>query len=131
MQRFEKWAETYVQLLKADKENALEPKNLETFALAAYLTGRDAESFQILERAHQGYMDLKKTEKAVRCAFWLGLLLMNAGERARSSGWIARGERILSEEQRLGCAEKGLLLLPVALGALYEGNSATALQLFE
>ena len=50
MQRFEKWSEIYLQLLKADKERALEPKDLETLALAAYLTGRDAESLQILER---------------------------------------------------------------------------------
>jgi hypothetical protein len=89
MQRTEKWAEIYAQLLKDDQEHTLEPDELETLALAAYLTGRDTESFQIFERAHQGYLDREKTKKAVRCAFWLGLMLMNAGERARSSGWLA------------------------------------------
>jgi DNA-binding CsgD family transcriptional regulator/Flp pilus assembly protein TadD len=131
MQRFEKWTETYVRLLKADQEHGLEPKELETLALAAYLTGRDAESFQILERAHQGYLDREKTERAVRCAFWLGLMLMNTRERARSSGWIARGERLLSDEQVPDCAEKGLLLLPAALGALSAGLAAEAQKLFE
>lgn len=130
MQRIEKWTETYVRLLKAGRERALEPKELETHALAAYLTGRDAESFQILERAHQVYLDREKTEQAVRCSFWLGLMLMNVGERARGGGWIARGERLLGDEQGPECAEKGLLLIPSALGALYSSNTAEALQLF-
>jgi len=130
MQRFEKWTETYIQLLKADQENALEPKDLETFALAAYLTGRDSESFHILERAHQGYLHGKKTAQAVRCAFWLGLILMNAGERARSGGWMARGERLLSE-QAPDCAEKAFFLVPAALGALSAGHAANAQKLFE
>jgi hypothetical protein len=131
MQRFEKWTDTYVQLLKADQEEALEPKDLETHALAAYLTGRDAESFQILERAHQGHLDRRKTEQAVRCAFWLGLMLLNAGERARGSGWIAKGERLLGDGHIPDCSEKGLLLLPAALGAISTGDGAKALKLFE
>jgi DNA-binding CsgD family transcriptional regulator len=131
MQRFEKWTETYKRLLKDDQEHGLEPKELETFALAAYLTGRDTESFQILERAYHGYLDNKNPERAVRCAFWLGLMLMQARERARSSGWIARGERLLSDEQVPDCAEKGLLLIPAALGSLYSGHADKAQELFE
>ena len=131
MQRFEKWTETYAQLLKNDRERALEPKDLETLALAAYLTGRDTESYQIFERAHQGYLKQEKKKKAVRCAFWLGLMLMNAGERARSSGWIARGERLLNDEQNQDCAEKGLLLIPHALGALSSGDASIAQKIFE
>jgi len=131
MQRFEKWTETYAQLLKEDQEHTLEPDELETLALAAYLTGRDTESFQIFERAHQGYLDREKTKKAVRCAFWLGLMLMNAGERARSSGWLARGERLLNDGQNQDCAEKGMLLIPMALGELYSGNAHGAREIFE
>jgi len=131
MQRFEKWAEIYAQLLKDDQERLLEPKDMETLALAAYLTGRDAESFRIFERAHQGYLDQEKTKEAVNCAFWLGLMLMNAGERARSSGWIARGERLLNDEQNQDSAERGLLLIPRALGALSTGNAPRAQEIFE
>ena len=131
MQRFEKWSEIYVQLSEADKETALEPKDLGTLALAAYLTGRDAESLQILERAHQGYLHQKKTESAARCAFWLGFILMNAGEWARSGGWMARGERLLDDEQVPDCAEKGLFLLPAALEANAAGHAVKAQKLFE
>ena len=131
MQRVEKWTETYTQLIKADQERPLEPNDQETLALAAYLTGRDAESLQILERAHQGYLHLKKTEQAARCAFWLGFMLMKAGEWARSGGWMARGERLLNDEQVPDCAEKGLFLVPAALEALSKGHAAKAQKLFE
>jgi len=131
MQRFEKWSETYKQLLKADQERALEPKDLETLSVAAYLTGRDAESLQILERAHQGHLHQKKTKQAARCAFWMGFMLMNAGEWARSGGWMARGERLLNDEQVSDCAERGLFILPAALGALSGGDAAMAKKLFE
>ena len=130
-QKFEKWTEVYVQLLKAEQEHTLEPKELEKLALSAYLTGRDAESFQVLERAHQGYLDRGKTEKAVRCAFWLGLTLMNAGEKARGGGWFARGERLLNDVQIQDCAEKGLLLIPKALSELSAGHGAKAQIIFE
>ena len=128
--RSDKWTETYKQLRKADQELALEPQDLETFALAAYLTGKDAEGFKILERAHQGYLNREKTVQAIRCAFWLGLMLMNAGEKARSSGWMARVERLLNEKKVPDCAEKGLILIPEALGALSAGDDARAQKLF-
>ena len=129
--KFEKWTEVYEQLLKAEQEHTLEPKELEKLALSAYLTGRDTESFQILERAHQGYLDQETTEKAIRCAFWLGLMLMNTGERARGGGWIARGERLISEIHNPECPEQGFLLDPQGIGALSAGHSAKAQQIFE
>ncbi|MCG2461506.1 LuxR C-terminal-related transcriptional regulator [Flavobacteriaceae bacterium F89] len=131
MQKIENWTRTYTQLYKADREHTLEPKELETYALAAYLIGRDAESFKILDRAHQGYLNRKKTEQAVRCAFWLGLMFINTGEMARGSGWIARGERLIKDGKGADCAEKGLLLLPAALGTLSAGHAAKARTLFE
>lgn len=131
MQRFEKWVEVYVRLLNADQESALVPTELEKLALAAYLIGRDAESFQFLERAHQGYLDQDKIKPAVRCAFWLGLMLMNAGEKARSGGWFARGERLISDEHPEDSPEKGLLLIPKALGELSAGHGAEAQRIFE
>ena len=131
MQRFEKWTEIYLQLLKADQENELEPRDLETLGLAAFMTGREAEGFQILDRAHQGYLNRTNTDQAARCAFWLGLMLMNSGQRAKASGWMARAERILNNEQIQDCAMKGLLLIPAALETLSKGEALKALALFE
>ena len=131
MQRFEKWTKSYLQHLKADKDHELQPQELENHALAAYMTGNDPESFQILERAHLGYLEQNKKEQAARCAFWLGLILMGAGESTRGSGWMAKGERLLGVKQEPDCSEKGLFFIPKALGALYSGNSEKAQELFE
>ncbi|MGW8315644.1 MAG: LuxR C-terminal-related transcriptional regulator [Bacteroidales bacterium] len=130
-QRYEKWTEIYEQLSMADRKDALGSEELEKLALAAYLTGRDAESYQLLERAHQNYLDEDHIEDAIRCVFWLGLMLMNAGEKARGSGWFARGERLVLDKENQDFAEKGLLLIPEGLGALYSGYPARAQKFFE
>ncbi len=131
MQKFENWTKVYKELSKAVQKHLPDPKDLEKLAMAAYLTGRDNESFQILEDAHQGYATREMTENAIRCAFWLGLMYMNAGERTRSSGWFARGERLLSDLSNQDCPEKKLLLIPKALGELYAGHGGKAQQIFE
>lgn len=131
MQRAEKWADIYEQYSNADRDRALEPHELEKLALAAYLTGRDTESFDIFERAHQAYLENENPQNAVRCAFWLGLILMNAGEKARASGWFARGERLLNSDCEPDCAERGLFLVPEALGVLAQGHPAQAIKLFK
>lgn len=130
-QKIENWTEIFNRLSKADLKKELGPRELENLALAAYLTGWDAKSFLFLERAYQGYLDQGKTEQAVHCTFWLGMMLMNAGEQAKSNGWFARGERILHDLQYPECAEKGLLLLPAGLRALHSGNALSAEEVFK
>lgn len=109
MARSKQWSEIYDQLSKADTEKPLEPKERETLATAAYLIGKDAESVDTLTQAHQSYLDEKNFERAVRCAFWLGMILINSGDRARGGGWIARGERLINDHE-LDCSEKGFFL---------------------
>ena len=48
---------------------------------------------------------------AVRSAFWIGHNLLFRGESVRATGWFARGERLLEQEQ--DCVERGYLLIPV------------------
>lgn len=130
MQKAETWAEIYARLAAADTEQALEAATLNTLAVAAYLTGRDAESHLILEKAHLGHLDSGQITQAARCAFWLGLILMNSGQKARAGGWIMTAQRILEEAGISECAEAGLLLIPQAIGALYGGHPEKALHLF-
>ena len=68
-------------------------------------------------------------EGAARCAGWMGMQLMFMGEQARAGGWFARGQRLVDELAEPS-AVQGLLLLPVALGKLYGGDPAGALQAF-
>ena len=131
MKRIGNWKETYQRLSKADKEKHLETGDLENLGLAAYMIGLDEESYRFLEDAHANYLAMKNIEQAARCAFWLGLMYMNMGEMGHSSGWMARGERLLADFDNKDVSEKGLFLIPTALGALHSGEVDKALETFE
>ncbi|MCB0668444.1 MAG: hypothetical protein KDC80_21615 [Saprospiraceae bacterium] len=131
MQFNRQWTDIYEKLSQADEDLTMNSEELETLALAAYLTGKDVESFQIFEKAHHSYLSEGKTAKGVRCAFWLGMLLMTAGEKAKGNGWMSRAERILADAEVADCPEKGFLLLRRALGALYSGQAEEGKHLFE
>ena len=123
------WADAYALLAAADQDSPLEAEDLERLAAAAYLIGRDSESEEAWSRAHQEYQTQGDTERSVRCAFWLAFGLLNKGERARASGWLARAQRLLDEGQR-DCVERGYLLLPAAFKHIVEGDNTTAYTLF-
>jgi hypothetical protein len=103
----------------------LGPEDLERLATAAYLIGRDADSDELLTRAHHGFLRQGEVERAARCAFWLGFLLLLRAEPARSGGWLARARGLLDDGLR-DCVEQGLLLVLVARQHLSEGDAATA-----
>ncbi|HEX6254507.1 MAG TPA: LuxR C-terminal-related transcriptional regulator [Euzebyales bacterium] len=128
--RRREWEVAYAQLSAVDAEDALAPGDLDRLARAAYLTGRDAECEDAWARAHQGFVDRNEVEQAVRCAYWLGLVLFNRGEEARGGGWIGRAGRLVAEIGR-DCVEQGYLLLPAGLGRLGAGEPAEAVALFD
>src|SRR5690606_9583980 len=99
--------------------------DLERFATAAYLVGRDGEYLALLERAHDAHLDGGRRLQAVRCAFWLGLRLLFRGEGGRAGGWFARAERLIGSEAS-ACVERGYLLLPAVHHALNGGELAKA-----
>ena len=55
---------------------------------------------------------------------------MNAGDRARGGGWLARAQRLVRGQGEPEGAE-GFLLIPVGLGSLYSGDVDGALQAFD
>jgi DNA-binding CsgD family transcriptional regulator len=124
------WADAYAQLTAADKESPLEPADLELLALAAALLGRDHDSHDVGARAHHAYLGQGDVARAARCAFWVGMGLLNRGEMARGGGWIARARRLLDDEQ-LDCVEQGYVLVPFALQTMYQGDVATAYATFD
>jgi hypothetical protein len=99
----------------------MEPEDLARLARAAYLTGKDAESAGFWARAHHGFLDRDQPEAAARSAFWLAYGLLEKGELAQGSGWLARARRLLDEGRR-DCVERGYLLLPEALRSISEGD---------
>ena len=127
--RRQAWGDAYAQLTTADREDGLDAPDLEGAALAAYLTGKDAECEELWARAHRSWLDRGEHRRAARCAFWLGLPLLLKGEAARGGGWLARAARLL-DEPGSDCAEMGLLLVPVGLQELRDGDPASALETF-
>jgi DNA-binding NarL/FixJ family response regulator len=123
------WGDAYAELSAADREAPLAPEDLERLATAAYLAGRDAESADLLARAHQQFLSRGEVERAVRCAFWLGFVLLEKGEFARGGAWIARARRLLDDGHR-DCVEQGYLRLPAAFQCFAEGDFATACATF-
>ena len=119
------WADAYAQLSAADGENPLAPDDLELLGMAAYLIGQAEDSANLLERLHSELLGRGDIPRAVRSAFWLALDLMDRGEFARGSGWLARARRLLDDGTH-DCAEQGYLLLPGALQSIDEGDHAAA-----
>ena len=119
------WGDAYTQLSAADQNAPLETDDLERLAVAAFLVGKDADSVEAWERAHQARLSGGEMTRAARCAFWLGFILVLKGETARGGAWLARLRRLLDEYQT-DCAEEGFFLCAVALQNMDEGEAEAA-----
>ena len=120
--------DVYAQLSTADQEGRLCPEDVERMAVAAHLLGRDSDSAELWARAHQEFLARGDARRAARCASWLAVRLLLAGEMARGGGWIGRGRRLLESEP--DCVEQGYLLLPMGLQFVFGGDSASAYSTF-
>lgn len=126
----ERWTAAVDSFITADTAGLLDIDDLERLASAAQLVGRDGLAAETWERAHLQLLDEGDIERAVRCAFWCAFGLMNAGRMAPAGGWISRAVRLLDEND-LDCAERGFLIVPMALQALENGDPDRALEMFE
>jgi len=106
--------------MAADDAGTLtEPEDLEHLAQCAQLTGRPELAEAVWARAHESFVARDDIRRAVRCAFWLGLvLIVGRGVEARGGAWIGRARRLLEEHGPQDCPEWGYVLLPDALRAL-------------
>jgi DNA-binding CsgD family transcriptional regulator len=123
------WGDAYAQLSAADGDAALEGADLDLFATAAALTGRDAESIVIWTRAHHEFLNRGAPQQAARCAYHMGMLLMDKGDIAQAGGWFTRARRALDDEGA-DCVEQGFLLIPIALQTMFGGDPASAHETF-
>jgi DNA-binding CsgD family transcriptional regulator len=123
------WRDAFEHLSAADRETPLGAEDLERFATAASLIGRDDVSIDIWARAHQAFLNRGDTERAARHAFWLAFQLLIARKLAPGSGWIARGRRLLEEGNPTDVGH-GLLLIPLGLQRVIEGEFEAACAAF-
>lgn len=115
---------------RADGDAPLGAGDLERWATAAYLAGRDEESTDAHRRAFDARLTAGEPEAAVMCAFWAAFGLFQRGEAARGGGWATAGHRLITERS-LDCVGSGYLLVPAALGCLDGGEPGQAREHFE
>ena len=101
------WAAAYDRLSTVAD---LGSDDLMTLATAAYLAGDDNACIRALQRGYQAEVNGGDTLRAVRFAFWLGLVLSVRGEEAVAAGWAARAQRLLAD-QPADVVERGYLLI--------------------
>lgn len=123
------WRDAYDELSVADELASLEAGDLDRLAMAAYLIGRDEAAVAGFERAHHAFLDRGEIGRAVRGAFWVGMLLIQRGRHAEGGGWLGRAGRLL-DEHALDAVERGYLLIPAALRALGSGDPRQAHEMF-
>jgi DNA-binding CsgD family transcriptional regulator len=124
------WGDAFDLLTTAAREAPLVAGDLELAASAALLLGKPKESGDLWPRAHAAYLEEGNPERAARCAFRHGMDLLNQGEGAQAGGWFARGRRVL-DEAGTDCVERGFLMIPDALRALFSGDPERSLEMFE
>lgn len=107
------WGDAYEALSLADGAAGLAADALERLAFAAYLTGRD-DALAALDRAHQAHVDGDEVARAVRCAGWLRMLLMQGGRPAQGSIRLTRARALLPGADG-GEVEQGYFLFPMTL----------------
>jgi DNA-binding NarL/FixJ family response regulator len=122
------WADAYAALSLADQSSSLAAEDLEVLATAAYLLGHVEDCLGALLRAQELHAEAGDPRRAARCALWLAFHLGSAGELAQAGGWLARANRLLEHEPP-DCAERGHLLLPVAIQHIVAGDHAAAREL--
>jgi DNA-binding CsgD family transcriptional regulator len=123
------WLEAHDLLVRAHERQPLEPSDLELLATTAFMLGRDDESVEWLEKAHQRYLDESQTLRAVRCAAWIVLNFATRGEIGPATGWLGRAQRLIASEGE--CAERGYLLLPGVFQREAAGDFAAAASIAE
>jgi DNA-binding CsgD family transcriptional regulator/tetratricopeptide (TPR) repeat protein len=117
------WGEAYDALLCADRAAPLGVDDLDLFATAAYLSGRDVEFEQILERLYRLHTESGDRARGARAAFWLALMLLLRGESGRSSAWTARCQRLIEGSDGV---EQAHLAIIVAEQQLRSGQTSEA-----
>lgn len=113
-----------------ESDTKLRAADLESWGLAAYLTGCDDEADAIRERAHRAYLAEGDSDGAARTAFWLGLSLVMRGEPARGGGWFGIMRQVAVEGFE-SSRWSGYEALNLGMMALFSGRPEESLDLLE
>ena len=125
-----RWDLCVSRLRAADVTDPLGLEDLRRLSLSLYLLGEDADSEEVLERAHRLALAREEWRAAAETAFWHAFMLVGLGEPARAGAWLSRC-RDLAREHRLDGAEATLPDVVEARGLLEAGRPEQARTLAE
>ena len=123
------WAETYRALAARAEELGVD--DLDHLAVAAYLTGREDESFAMWERGHHRCSEAGDGVRAARFGLRLAQALAFKGDLPRTTGWLVRLRHQL-DDLNVDCVEQGFIESLTAFCQIIEtGDVASARAGFE
>lgn len=102
------WGDEHRRLAALDVDPGLDGDDLDRLATAAYMLGRDEESFELWGRGHVRPLETGDVLRASRFGVRLAQALAFKGDIARTRGWVARSRRLLDEVD-VDCVERGYL----------------------
>jgi DNA-binding CsgD family transcriptional regulator len=118
------WTETFDLLSAASHQ--LSGDDLERLGVAAYMIGRESVVIDAFERAFKLHVGTNEFARAVRCGFWLVILLSLRGRMSPAMGWLGRANRILADIDS-DTVERGYMMLPAVLDRVGDGDHEAAL----
>ena len=118
------WVAAYDSLSDVDA-SALDPDDFARLSVMAFLLGRKNDCVQAMQRGYRVHLDRGDTLRAVRCAFWLGMVLLTSGEAAVGGGWVGRCRRLLDEVEG-DVVERGYLLTLEMFSHIFGGEPQKA-----
>ncbi|RYU08828.1 LuxR family transcriptional regulator [Nocardioides iriomotensis] len=119
------WLAAYDVLSDVEPED-LGADDFARLATTAHLLGRRNDAVLAMQRAYQAHLGAGEVLAAVRCGFWLSMVLSSAGEGAVAGGWTARADRLLADVDG-DVVERGYLRARHMFEAIEEGRFPDAL----
>jgi class 3 adenylate cyclase len=116
------WRDVYDAYSGANAPD-LTPEDLESFAEAAWWTGRLDEAIDLRERSYAGFASVGERLRAARLALTLMWDQVGRGAFSVAHGWLANAERLLDGLPE--STEHGHLTLARGYSALFAGENLT------
>ena len=114
------WLAAYDVLSDVEPES-LGADDFARLATAAHLLGRRNDAVLAMQRAYQAHLGAGEVLSAVRCGFWLSMVLSLAGEGAVAAGWTARADRLLADVED-DVVERGYMRARHRFTAVHDGR---------
>jgi tetratricopeptide (TPR) repeat protein len=118
------WRNAYDLLRSADESRGLAGEDIQRLAEAAWWTGRLDEAIALRERAYTAYVEEEEKVRAAMLAVMLTMDHLVRGAMSVASGWLARAERLLANEDE--SAAQGHLALARGIHAFDLGELSKA-----